>query len=195
MPSSQAALSVQDAIKQRSSVRSYRPGKLPWATITALLAAAVRAPTAEHAEPWAFVVVQDTDLLKRVSDRARLLFADEPHQALLHQGGRALDIFAKHDFNVFHDAGTLIVIGSQSEGPFVAADCWLAAGTLMLAACAMGLGTCVVGSAIAGLNLPETKAEIGVAADFTAVAPVVVGIPAESTPASSRREPCVIAWT
>ena len=195
MPSSQAVLSVQDAIEQRSSVRSYRLGKLPWVSITALLAAAVRAPTAEHAEPWAFAVVQDTDLLKRVSERARLLFADEPHQALLHQGGRALDIFAKHDFNVFHDAGTLIVIGSESNAPFVSADCWLAAGTLMLAACAMGLGTCVVGSAIAALNLPETKAEMGVPADFTAVVPIVVGIPAGPTSATSRRAPCVIAWT
>ncbi len=29
------------------------------------------APTAIHLEPWAFVVVQDRDVLKRLSDRAK----------------------------------------------------------------------------------------------------------------------------
>ena len=44
-------MSVLDAIHGRRSVRSYVPERLDRATILALLGAAVRAPTAVHAEP------------------------------------------------------------------------------------------------------------------------------------------------
>ena len=190
----ESSVDVMDAICRRRSVRSYRPGKLEWATIKALLTAAVRAPTAMHREPWEFVIVQDAELLKRLSERTRLIFADEPHPDMLDRGGHALDIFAAPDFDVFYGAGTLIVIGTRSDSPSAVADCWLAAQNLMLAAVATGLGTCVIGSAIAALNLPETKDELGVPADFTAIAPVVAGTPSGEMPPTLRREPSVLAW-
>jgi len=58
------------AILARRSVRSYAPRALDRATIVELLSAAMRAPTAVHQEPWAFVVVQDAPTLKRLSDKA-----------------------------------------------------------------------------------------------------------------------------
>ena len=188
-------LPVQEAIRTRCSVRTYAPGKLSWSTVTELLLAAVRAPTAMHEEPWGFAVIQDPGLLKRISEQARRLLADEPHPELLHRGGPALDVFARPDFDVFHGAGTLIVIGSESDGRFVAADCWLAAANLMFEASALGLGTCIIGSALGALNLPEMKTDIGVPDDFTAVAAIVVGTPAGVTAPSPRREPRLLAWT
>jgi len=59
-----------------------------------------------------------------------------------------------------------IVIYSKFQGPFVIADCWLAA-------CAKGLGTCVIGFAIAALNTPQWKAELKIPAETTAVAPII----------------------
>ena len=100
-------MTLAEAIDARRSVRSYAPGTLDRATVLALLAAAVRAPTAVHEEPWAFVIIQDRQALKRLSDRAKPLFLDEVHRAHLDRGGHALDIFALPDFNIFHDAGTL----------------------------------------------------------------------------------------
>ena len=188
------APTVQEAIRQRGSVRAYGPGKLSWSTVTALLGAAVRAPTAMHLEPWSFVVIQNAEILRALSDRARLLFAEEPHPELLHRGGHALDVFTRQDFDVFHGAGTLIVIGSQLEGPFVAADCWLAAANVMLEAHALGLGSCVVGSALSALNLPETKSVLNVPNDFTAIAAIVVGEPAGPITPTPRQEPRVLAW-
>lgn len=190
-----APMSVLEAIDQRRSVRSYLPHKLDWPTINSLLAAAVRAPTAVHEEPWAFVIVQDPAMLRRISDRARLAFADEPHADLLARGGHALDIFADPQFNIFHNAGTLIIIGTQMTGSFVAADCWLAAENLMLAACATGLASCVIGSAVAALNLGEIKDELGVPSDFVAVAPIVVGMAQGDTTPTFRKAPHVLAWT
>lgn len=188
-------MSVLDAIHARRSVRSYAPEPVDRTTVLALLRAAVRAPTAVHQEPWAFVVLQDPSALKRLSDRAKPLFAEEAHRAHLDRGGHLLDVFASPEFNIFYDAGTLIVICAKPMGPFVVADCWLAAENLMLAACAMGLGTCVIGSAVPALNTPQVKAELGIPAGLTAVAPLIVGWPRGETGPTARREPEVLAWT
>jgi nitroreductase len=186
-------MTVLDAIGKRRSVRTYKPEALDRATVDALLHAAVRAPTAVHAEPWAFLVIQDRERLRRLSDRAKPLFVDEARRAHLDRGGHALHIFERADFNVFYDAGTLIVIGVESHTPFASADCWLAAENLMLAACAMGLGSCVIGSAVAALNLPEVKRELGVPEAFSAIAPIIVGVPAQDAPATGRKPPRIVA--
>jgi len=182
-----------EAILARRSVRAYAPNELDRYTVQTLLEAAVRAPTAMHEEPWAFVVVQNRQVLKQLSDRAKPLFIERLHRS--HPtGGHAIDTFANPDFNIFHDAGTLIVICAKPSGPFVEADCWLAAENLMLAACAIGLGSCVIGSSVAALNLPEVKAELGIPAEFNAVAPIIVGVPSGETAATSRKEPLILAW-
>src|SRR5690606_20674111 len=148
MTEGKTEMTLMEAIYNRCSVRSYEPERLDQATIHALLAAAVRAPTAVHLEPWVFAIIQDREELKRLSDRAKPLFLEEIQRAHLDRGDHSLDMFASPDFNMFYDAGTLIVICGKPMGPFVVADCWLAAQNLMLAAYAMGLGTCVIGSAV-----------------------------------------------
>ena len=195
-------LSALDMIFMRRSVRAFTPQVLDEPTIQALLDAAAQAPTAMHAEPWAFVVVQDRAVLKRISDRAKGNWAREAaHYRDLHRGdGSAaaaafIDRFADPEFCVFYDAGTLIAIGARRVGPFVTADCWLAAENLMLAACALGLGTCCIGSAVPALNDPQTRAELRIPPDVEIVAPVIVGVPREPPTAVSRRTPVVVSWT
>jgi nitroreductase len=187
-------MSLIDAIYKRSSVRSYSPERLDETTIRTLLAAAVRAPTAVHLEPWMFAILQDTNALKRLSDRAKPLFLEEVRRAHLDRGGHALDIFASPDFNMFYNASTLIVICGKPMGPFVVADCWLAAENLILAACSMGLGTCVIGAAVPALNTPDIKAELGIPDEVTATAPIIVGVPSGETPPTARKEPEVLFW-
>lgn len=194
MPKVKASVDVLQAIRERRSIRSYAAQKVDRESVEALLAAAVRAPTAVHEEPWAFAVVQDAAVLKRISDRAKPLFTEQVHRAHLDRGGHELHIFESPSFNIFYDASTLIVICAVPAGPFVQADCWLAAENLILAAWGMGLGTCVVGSALPALNLAEVKAEIDVPAQYEAVAPIIVGIPRGATPISSRKAPRVLAW-
>lgn len=187
-------LGVTQAIERRCSVRSYAPGSLDRDIVERLLAAAVRAPTAMHAEPWAFVVVQDAARLRQLSDTGRKLFVDEIDRAYPDRAGTMLGSFRQPDFDIFYNAGTLIVICAAHTSPFGSADCWLAAENLMLAATDLGLGTCVIGAAVAGLNLPEMKAGLGIPPDMDAVAPIVVGIPAGRTAPSSRKPPHVLAW-
>lgn len=193
-------LSALDVIFTRRSVRAYAATPLDSETVRALLDAAVQAPSALHAEPWTFVVVQDRDALRRCSDRAKALWAEEiTRHPEFGAAGEAMlrthfaQEMANPDFNIFYDAGTLVVICAKA-GPFVTADCWLAAGNLMLAACAMGLGSCCIGSAVAALNSPEIKQDLNIPADTIAVAPIVVGVPHEVPTPAVRKPPTILSW-
>ena len=192
------SLSALDAIFMRRSVRSYERRKVDDATIRALLDAAVAAPTAMHMEPWAFVIVQDEAMLRRYSDAAKRSWINEAAQHEGLHGPRGTGGFAARladpEFSIFYDAGTLIVICAKAAGPFVTADCWLAAENLMLAACALGLATCCIGSAVPALNTPEAKAELQIPADVLAVVPIVVGVPAGGSPEVPRKNPDILCW-
>jgi nitroreductase len=86
------------------------------------------------------------------------------------------------------------VICGKPLGPFVVADCWLAAENLMLAACAAGLGTCPIGLAVETLNTPQWKRELGVPPEMTAIVPIIVGLPAGQTPPVPRKPPEILCW-
>ncbi len=194
-------LSALDAIYGRRSVRSYAPHMLAKSSVRALLDAAVQAPTAMLVPPEVFVVVQDRQVMRQLSDRVKATWAQEAQPdpklhirrtAKLH--GDFLEQLANPDFNAFHDAGTLILICARRTDPSVVADCWLAAENLMLAACALRLGTCCIAAAVPALNAPDTRILLGMPADVTAVVPIIVGVPAGGPAEVTRHEPEIISW-
>lgn len=193
-PPSRAAMSTMDAIHHRRAVRDYTPEVVERAVIQTLLEAAVHAPTAMHEEPWSFAVIQDRNVLDRLSARAKEFVRIEANASEPRPAMHVLDLLNEPDFHVFYNASTLIVICSKLPVPFAVADCWLAAENLMLAACAKGLGTCVIGFAVSALNTPEWMAELQLPAGTTAVAPIIVGVPRGVTPPVPRKPPEVIIW-
>lgn len=193
MPLPKVEMTVFETILARRSVRRYKARKVDRTTINILLEAAVRAPTAIHQEPWAFVIIQDPQLLRSLSDEAKPLFVAEVQERGLERAGHSFDVFNTPSFNVFYDASTLILICGKTAAPSYAADCWLAAENLMLAACAMGLGTCVIGSALSALNTPETKIKLNIPENFSAVAPIVVGYPDDEITHVLRKNPLILA--
>jgi nitroreductase len=185
-------LTVRDAIFGRSSVRAYTPQLVDRPALQMLLEAAVRAPTAMQGEPWQFVIVQDAARLKRLSELAKKFFAEEARH--LHPVRSSQDVVSHPDFNVFYDAGTLVVICARAKDSSVVADCWLAAENLMLAAQPMGLGTCVIGSSVSALNTLESQKELGIPAGITAVVPIVVGYPRSAVQPTARHPPLILSW-
>jgi len=182
---------VFSTILARRSVRSFKKEKVSVDIIRNLLEAAVRAPTAVHQEPWGFAIIQDEQTLKSLSDIAKPLFLAEVKQRKLDSTEHLLNVFESPDFSLFYNAGVLIIICGKTSSPFFVADCWLAAENLMLAACAMDLGTCVIGSAVEAFNNPEVKRRLGISDDFTVVAPIVLGYPEASSPPTTRKSPLI----
>lgn len=187
MPSLHMDQNVFETILARRSVRSYTSQQVDKGTLRTLLEAAVRAPTAMHREPWAFVITQNKQILQNLSDRAKPLFLEE-----IKRIGANIDITSRPADIIFYNAGTLIIICGKTNEHFFEADCWMAAENLMLAACAMGLGTCVVGSALLAINIPEVKASLGIPAEYTAIAPIIIGYPSGETAPSTRKPPLIL---
>ena len=183
-------------IYHRRSVRSYTPQPVDRATLESLLDAAVQAPTALHAEPWGFAVVQDRALMQRYSERAKSLFLAEPAPpGMSPEAKKAMrEMMTDPAFNIFYDAGTLVVICRRSGGPLGEGDCWLAAENFMLAAFAEGLGTCCIGLAQAVLNTAEAKRELGIPDEGAAVVAIIVGVPGETPASSPRKPPQILSW-
>ncbi len=185
-------MDLVEGIYSRRAVRSFTDEPVKQAAVMQLLLAAVQAPSAINQQPWAFAVIRGRERLAAYSERAkRHLFASLPGDLALH---RRSDQLASADYNVFHHAGTLIVILSK-PAPFPAnEDCCLAAENLLLAAHGMGLGACPIGFVRSWLDLPEIKRELGFPTAYTPVAPIVVGHPAGETPRVPRIEPEVVVW-
>lgn len=193
-----AGIGALDAIYRRRATRAFTSAPVGEATILELLRAAVQAPTAMHLEPWAFVIVQDPAVLALISERAKTI-AGTPdghqHRQLARNQQTAMPaMFTDPNFNIFYDAGTLIVICAKPIGAFVMADCWLAAENLMLAATALGLATCPIGFAQMALCDPAIKAELRIPVDVIPVVPIIVGVAASEPPPTSRREPEILSW-
>ena len=184
-------MELMNALYTRRSIRKYKNTPVPKEVISKLLEAATLAPSGSNSQPWSFVIIQDQELLKKYSDRAKVLCLSslkdkpDPHDYR--------KILSSPDFNIFYNAGTLIIIYS-SEGATSYGDCCLAAQNLMLAAHSEGLGTCWIGFSIALLNDKDFKTELGIAQNLTAVAPIIIGYPEFTPSAYNRNPPCILVW-
>ncbi len=186
-------ISAIDAIYSRHAIRHYKDEIVDSELIDALLDAAVQAPSAMHESPWAFMIIQDKSLLHAISEDAKQsILNKDSHSSLAAKHG--IDIVSQKDFEIFYNANTLILICSGFQGPFVQADCWLAAENLMIAACAKGLGSCVIGFAIETLNTNQWKERLGIPLTMTVVAPIIVGIPSGEPSPIIRKPPKIVAW-
>lgn len=185
-------MDIQEAVYARRSVREFTAQSLDKATVQALIQAAVQAPSAVNHQPWAFVVIQDKALLRSYSDRAKALLAKTLDINLI-----ALELkeaLADREFNIFYNAGTLIVICAKPIGQHPDWDCCLAAQNLMLAAHGMGLGTCPIGFAWPLLEQPDVQEHLKIAPEYRPVLPIIVGYPSKPPPAVPRNEPEILCW-
>ena len=185
-------MDAMEAIHARRAVRAYDERPVDPELVRRLLDAAVRAPSAMNAQPWAFAIVQDPALLARLSDQARAhvyadIAADERLRHLPEMVGGT-------DFDIFYGARTLVVVcGADRVG--AAEECAMAAQNLMVAACALGLGSCPIGLARPVIERPDVKAMLGIPVGFQVVLPIIIGFPRETPKAPPRLPTRIFGWT
>ena len=108
-----------DAIKKRRSIRLYADNKpIKTDVLKTIIDAGRYAPTARGDEPWEFIIVKKKAMLEKIAN--------------LTDHGR----FIK-------DAGALIAVYSR-ETKYYLEDCSAATQNILLAAAALGIGTCWV---------------------------------------------------
>jgi len=182
-------MELLQAIEQRRAVREYTDEPVDPALIERLIRAATLAPSAMDQQPWSFAVIAGPWRIDACAQRAR-------EYALSHAGmanGRVQQLLADPATNIFHHAPVLVLVLAREDEPQAREDCCLAAQTFMLAARDAGLGTCWIGFGRPWLNLPETKAELGLPLRRHVVAPIILGHPRAWPPAHARH-PAEIHW-
>ena len=117
-----------ELIKNRKSVRVYTEQKVSKEDIHTILEAGMSGPTACNKRPWSFIVVEDKEMLMKLAD-CNGRFADPLRRASL-----GILICADLERDVEMAPG------------FWAVDCSIATQNMTLAAQALGLGSCWIGT-------------------------------------------------
>jgi nitroreductase len=161
-------MDVLEAIKGRRSVRKYKLKQVERELTEKLLNAARWAPSGSNIQPWLFIVVEDRDILEMIRKISPGYFGEAP-----------LSILVCSDRTRAHRIG-----GALGRDYLSIADCAMATENILLAAYALGLGTCVVKS----FSHAAMKEIIEIPEGIEPELLVIVGY-ADSAPAPPRRIP------
>jgi len=185
-------MDLMDALRGRRTIRDYTADTVAPAVVGELIEAAIQAPSAMNHQPWAFAVIEGAERLAGYSARAKqatlVTLPADPALAKLRAH------LEDPDFQMFYHAPVLVVVYATSAESQAKEDSCLAAQNLMLAAHAGGLGTGWIGLARPWLDGAEVKAELGIPADWSAVAPLIVGHP-KAAVAPTPRAPANVIWS
>lgn len=186
----QSNLKIIDAIYSRRAVRKYTDQKVDSDTVQALIDLAIQAPSAMNKQPWAFSIIQDVELLRELSGKAKELLRSTWKDHSEH----AKESFEDPNFDIFYGATTLITICAEREGFQPTGDCYLAAENLMLGALAFGLATCPIGFARDILQTEDFRKRLSIAKKFIPVLPIIVGYSRDTISKSPRKPPQILSW-
>jgi nitroreductase len=197
---------VEETIRQRRSIRRYRPEAIPKELVLRMLEAARLAPSASNCQPWRFLIVVDAEEKRRLREMAGYPFVETAPMVVVCAAD--LDTYSPHSsalrYRELLDSGILESFADQPPDPKLGArfsrlreldraglvrramaNTYIAIEHLVLAAASMGIGTCWVGAAD---ESEEVRALFDLPESIIIVALVAVGYPAEEPRPRPRLE-------
>lgn len=183
---------VLDAITRRRSIRAYKADAVPKDLIETIIDAGNKAPSSMNSQPWRFVVVQDAELKKRLL-KAAAPQAQKIFGPLKEKNPERYEIIMKRFRElpdpIYYSAPVLIfVIG---HGVYAQNSCPLACENMMLAAYSLGLGSCWVGLGAMVTDDAEIVKTLGLTDDEKIFGPILIGYPAEDPAPPEKKAPAV----
>ena len=153
-----------DVIKNRRSIRRYKPDPVSKDDIEYVLEAARLAPSWANSQCWKFIVVTDQDIKADLAKTGNGWIAGAP----------AIIVACADPSKP----------GTKGDQEYYMLDVGIAMEHLILAACDIGLGTCWIGA----FDEEKAKKVLGVPDDMRVVAFTPLGYPAETPKPRARRE-------
>lgn len=160
-------MDIYEAIRTRTSVRSYLSSPVERDKLARILDAARLAPSGKNGQPWTFVVIEDADTKRRLVDACK-------GQAFLAEAPVVIAACGRED------------LAYKKMGGYwnsLAVDIGISIEHLMLAAAAEGLGTCWIGA----FSEEDVRAILGVPPEVKIVALTPVGYPKEKRAVRPRK--------
>ncbi len=175
-----------EVLRERRSVRKFRPDPVPEEHVRQILDAARLAPTSGNQQPWQFLVVSDRSVLDRLRDTC----VERTFTALTERFGEVSEerrTAVRQSYDDYFSAPVYIVVLTDNESQYPTYNHWdgpLAAGYLMLAARALGYGTVFITDSI-----PDevTSEVLSIPDRYTRVCITPIGVP-ESWPESPPKK-------
>jgi len=175
----------------RRSIRDFQNKEVPLSIIKEIIQESCLAPTATNGQPCQFIIIQNRDYIKKLSDESKKnLLSDlekNPESPIKDYEPYLRD----EQFNIFYNAPCLVFFIGPKEVDSLDVDCALTVAYFMFSATSRGLGTCWIGlgACIRDRNLLN---EIRIPPDCRIVAPIIVGYPTSIPPASERHSPDIL---
>jgi nitroreductase len=180
-----------ELLKNRRSIRDFKDKKVPQKLINEIIKESCMAPSSGNGQPWRFIIVNDKDVIKSLSDESKknILFHIENNPDSPSKKYEA--VLRDPDFNVFYNAPCLVFIVGPKQIRSLYVDCALAACYFMFSASNRDLGTCWIGF---GTNIQDTDLLnlIGMPEDHKIVAPIIIGYPKNIPDEAERMEPQIL---
>ncbi len=164
-----------EAIKTRRSVRKYKSAPVPRELVEKVIEAGTYAASARSFQPWRVLVVTDE------AEKARIRKAN------------AAFMGAGPDADPFYGAPVYLVVLAERANPNAVYDGTLMMGNMMLAAHALGLGSCWINRAREEFDTPEWQEWLharGVEGDYIGVAHLALGYPDGAPAPAKPRKAC-----
>jgi nitroreductase len=184
-------MDFETLLKNRRSIRDFRNKEVPLSIVKEIIRDTCLAPTASNGQPCRFIIIQNLDYIKKLSDESKKSLLDDlvrhPNLPMKQYEAALRD----ERFNVFYNAPCLILFVGPKDIYSLDVDCGLTVAYFMFSATSRGLGTCWIGL---GAHIRDRKIldEVGVPADYRIVAPIIVGYPASIPTASERHSPNIL---
>ncbi|MDR1319849.1 MAG: nitroreductase family protein [Gracilibacteraceae bacterium] len=135
-----------DLIKSRRSTRNFKPEQVSQDKLNAVIEAGLYAPSGNNAQSWHFTVIQNQEVIRKMNEdlKEAIRSSDNLPEFMLSKMKAAASNEAT---DLFYGAPTLILVSHAEGGLFSMIDAALASENMMLAAHALELGSCWIGSA------------------------------------------------
>lgn len=130
---------IEHLIKERRSIRKYKPDRIAAEDLQAIVRAGIWAPNAMNEQLWHFTVVSDANTIEQMNN-ATITGIEKSGFPFLQNK------ITQPEYHTFYHAPTVIVISAKKE-KFTDFDCGAAAENIALAAYEKNIGSCIIGSA------------------------------------------------
>jgi nitroreductase len=178
---------VIEAILSRRSIRKYKTDAIADGELQQIIEAAKYAPSGMNTQSWHFSVIQNREKIEALEAVVyeAIKGSEDPYLKKMSELGV---------FHYFYGAPVLVIISNAANSISLSpvSDAALAAGNMMLAAHALGLGSCWIHILTRLRDEPEVKAALralGVPKGYVVCSALTLGYPDGPLPkAAERRE-------
>ncbi len=201
-------------MRSRRSCRNYLDQPVDRAVLDDLVKVGITAPSGTNCQLWTFTIVPTRQAVLRLAERIHEFFEGLNRMAAKAWLRRGMKLLGKPELaeyyasyyekvqlamdewarsgrdRLFHGAPALILVGCRPGASCPAEDALLATGNILLAAHAMGLGSCLIGFAVQAIKRdPGIKELLGIPRSEAVYSVIALGHPDERYVGLAGRRP------